>query len=174
MDLLQDLQEPDRNVGAGEGEEEEEEPGNASSDASEAAALLLQTEVGQCEVSKALKLLGGLYFLSVDTEGPIFVYSRLQVVNNKASGDSATPGHSSAVTPTLEHTLLTDLTEVVVATDKAAAKCNDAGWYWLGSIVGQGDEAQGEATYQALNKLMGMTPLCLLFVKFLGIVSKYF
>lgn len=51
MDLLQDLEEPDRNVGAGDGDEEEEEPGNATSDASEAAAVLLQTEVGQCEVN---------------------------------------------------------------------------------------------------------------------------
>ena len=82
----------------------------------------------------------------------------LQEVDNKASGDTdggATPIHSCAVTPILEHSLLTDLTEVVVATDKAATRCNDAGWYWLGSIVGQGDETQGEATDQALNKLRG-------------------
>lgn len=86
----------------------------------------------------------------------MFIY--LQLGNNTASGDTdngATPGHSSAVTPTLEQSLLTDLTEVVVATDKAATRCNDAGWYWLGSIVGQGDETQGEATDQALNKLRG-------------------
>lgn len=128
MDLLQDLQEPDRSVGAVE--EDEEEPENSPSDASEASAVLLQAEVGQC----------------------VF-----EVISNKAAGDApinTTPGNSSAVTPTLDHTLLTDLTEVVVATDKAAARCNDAGWYWLGSIVGQGDEAQGEATHQALNKLL--------------------
>lgn len=46
MDLLQDLQEPDRNVGVGE--EDEEEPENSSSDAPDAAAVLLQAEVGQC------------------------------------------------------------------------------------------------------------------------------
>ncbi|KAE8738160.1 hypothetical protein FOCC_FOCC016358 [Frankliniella occidentalis] len=126
-DLLQDLQDPDRSGGAGE--EEDEELENLSSDAAEVAAMLLQSEAGN---------------------------PSQDVVNNKASGDtdtSTTPGHSSAVTPTLEHSLLTDLTEVIVATDKAAARCNDAGWYWLGSIVGQGDETQGEATEQALCKL---------------------
>lgn len=80
--------------------------------------------------------------------------------NDKASGDAdigSTPGHTSAVvTPTMEHSVLTDLTEVVVATDKAAARCNEAGWYWLGSIVGQGDETKGEATAQALAKFRGI------------------
>lgn len=126
-DLLEDLQDPNRSAGAGE--EEEEESDNTPLDSVEAAAVVLHSEVGNChdEVS--------------DDKVPSDVHTFI------------TPGHSSAVTPTIEHTLLTDLTEIVVATDKAAARCNDAGWYWLGSIVGQGDESHGEATAQALSKL---------------------
>ena len=129
-DLLQDLDEPER--GGGEDEDEVASPG-APADGAHLNDADHNGGCGDHDVNMATPIHSSGASPTSEVSGP-----------GEGPGVGPGLGPGPPVPP-----------EVVVATDRAAVRCNDAGWYWLGSLVGEGDEVQGEAAFQALSKMQG-------------------